>query len=184
MISKIFPLTSIRFDIITELYVKPLRLKEIAKKIGKKIPVTHNTLKLMSNILDKDQNIYSLKIEFVVLFEKAIISYLLEKRLDKYYDILPYIKKFAKPTEMIFFGSYYRAEQTEKSDIDIFIISEVSNEDILKIQGKLSKLMKIEIQIVKVSQENHLTDKDKYSDLYRNILTSRKLGIKIPLEII
>lgn len=184
MIKEILPLTETRIEILTELFTGSLMAKEIADKVNKTLQTTYNTLSDMNEILNVEQNIYSIKPEVEVLIKNLLIKNLLEKRLKTYYDILPYIKKFAKPEKMILFGSYYRKEQNEKSDIDVYIITNENDKLISEIESKLTKLMKVKIQIVNVSPKIHLTKQDKFSELYLSISNSRKLGVEIPLEII
>jgi predicted nucleotidyltransferase len=184
MISDILPLNKSRLDILSELYITPLMAKELSDKLSKSIQVTHNTLTSMSGVLNKEQNIYSIKSEYLILIENLLIKNLLEIRLGKYYDILPYIKKFLNPVEMILFGSFYRGTYTGKSDIDIYIVSDIENKFVIDVENKLSRIMGRRIQIVNVLSKNHLTKKDNFSDLYNEINNSKKLGLNIPLNIL
>ncbi|MFT4244429.1 MAG: hypothetical protein ACMXYB_03165 [Candidatus Woesearchaeota archaeon] len=67
MIQNILPLTKIRLDILSELYVEPLQGKDIASKIGRKVQVTHNTLSDMKEILTKEKGLYSINQEYILL---------------------------------------------------------------------------------------------------------------------
>ena len=167
MIKEILPLTETRIEILTELFTGSLMAKEIADKVNKTLQTTYNTLSDMNEILNVEQNIYSIKPEVEVLIKNLLIKNLL-----------------AKPEKMILFGSYYRKEQNEKSDIDVYIITNENDKLISEIESKLTKLMKVKIQIVNVSPKIHLTKQDKFSELYLSISNSRKLGVEIPLEII
>ena len=184
MIKNILPLTEIRVNILSELYLRPLLGKEIADKIGKKPQVTYNTLTAMKNLLDKKQNLYFIKDDVKILLDKFLIKILLERRLGKHILILSYIKKYLKPTEMIFFGSFYRREQNEKSDINIYIQTEIDSKIVEEVERKLTKASGKKIQIVEVHPKIHLTEKDKFSNLYKSISTDIEKGIKVPLEII
>jgi len=184
MIKELLPLTQIRVDILSELYLQPLLGKEIADKIGRKPQVTYNTLTAMKKLLDKDRNLYSIKSEVRILLKKLLIKTLLERRLSKHILLLSYIKKYAKPKEMIFFGSFFRGDYDENSDIDIYILTELNPEIIAQIEEKLTRVSKRKIQIVGVHPDIHLTKKDKFSDLYKSISNDLTKGIKVPLDIL
>lgn len=184
MITDILPLTQIRIEILSELFIEPLLGKEIAQKIGRKPQVTYNTLVAMKNLLNKDRNLYSIKPQIRVLLEKLLIKTLLERRLGEHFLLLSYIKKYAKPQEMIFFGSFFRGDYDKKSDIDIYIITELDNKIISEIEAKLTRISKRKIQIVDVHPKIHLTQKDKLSNLYESISNDLTKGIKVPFEIL
>lgn len=184
-IKEYLPLTELRFDILSELYQNQLNLVELSTRLNKSKQLIFQTLKLMNTILNKDvNNVYSISEDFLKIFENAIKLNLLQKRLGKYYDILPYIKKYAKPNEMFLFGSCARGEMNEKSDIDIYLISNESSKIIDEISLKLSKLMKVDVQIISVNSKLHLTKEDKYSDIYNKISKDITQGIKVDFELI
>lgn len=182
MIQNILPLTKIRLDILSELYVEPLQGKDIASKIGRKVQVTHNTLSDMKEILTKEKGLYSINQEYILFLKKILLRHLLERRLGIYFASLQYIKKYCEVEEMILFGSSFRGDYDSNSDIDIYIISKDTS--ISKLGQRLSKIYKKEFQLICVHPQEHLTKNDTFSDLYKSISTNRSKGIKVDLDIL
>lgn len=177
MILDIFPITDLKMSIIVSLYYEPLPLSGIYKKLNKSPQLVFKTIKSIP-IITKKNSIYYLEENFKETHKKFIETYILEKNLGKYYIILDLIKKYYEPKEMILFGSYAKGTFNKTSDIDIYVISDVNQSKNLELRRKLSEEFKKEIQIICVKPKNHLTQKDKYKDLYKEI-TKNNNGIKI-----
>ena len=184
MISKILPLTKIRLDILSELYIQPLQGKDIAKNIKKKPQVTHNTIANMKEILNKEKGLYSIHSNYSHILEKILVKHFLERVLGKYFSSLQYLKKYCNIDKMILFGSYFRREIDENSDIDIYIITRTHFKKIKEIEKTLTKATNVKFQIINVHPDIHLTQKDTFSELYNSISKDRNKGIEIPLDIL
>jgi len=183
MLDKFLPLTKIRLDILSELYQNELNLIELNKKFPNKSKQTiHTTLKNM-NMLNKKNNVYSIKPEFNKYFEKVIKYNLLKRRMGKYFDSITFIKRYLEPEKMYLFGSCARGEMHEKSDIDIYIISNKTNIEVSEVEFRISNLMKINFQLIAVKPNILETDKNKFSDIYKKIKNNIKEGIEIDLDL-
>jgi predicted nucleotidyltransferase len=180
MIKEYFPLTQLKMEIICELYRKNFSLSELSKQMNKSSQLLFKTLKKMTNIVNKENNTYFLKENFLKIFEKVIKKYFLEYRLGGNILIIEAVKKYYKPKEMYLFGSYVKGTYNKKSDIDIYVISDVENEK--EIFKKINNSFKIKIQIVCVSSQIHLSQKDNFSNLYLSMYNNKQEAIKIDLD--
>lgn len=180
----LFPITTLRMEILSELYKSPLKLKTISEKIGKSIASTNNSIQKMKPLLSREEGVYSIDKEVEKFMENLMIRYILENRLGKIFDFLSYIKKHIELKELIFFGSYYKKTNTEGSDLDLYIIANTDKESIDRLKNMFFNLYKIELDIKVVSPEIHMTKKDNLSNLYENISNDKTQGIKVPLKLI
>ncbi len=184
MLNEYLPLTEIRLDILSELYQEELSLIELNKKFPDKSKQTiHTTLKNM-NMLNKKNNVYSIKPEFIKYFEKVIRHNLLKRRMGKYFDSIAFIKKYIEPEKMYLFGSCVRGKMHDKSDIDVYIVCDKTNMEVSEVGLRISNLMKINFQLISVKPNILETDKNKFSDIYEKIKDNIKEGIEIDLDLI
>ncbi len=182
MIKNILPITNLKLEILSELYQRDLNLVNLNLKIDSFQQAIFKTLKKLSEVLIKENNIYHLKEEYRNLLKPILIQKLIEKRLNKNIILLSLIKKYYSPEKIILFGSYARGDYNEKSDIDIYVISNLNEDENIRNILKFSNSLKQEIQIINVNPNIHLTKKDKYSELYTKISTNIKEGIEIDLN--
>ena len=181
---KYFPLTQIKFGILSELYLNNFNLQNLTGRLGKSKQLIFQTINSME-MIDKDENnVYSINKYFLILFEIPIRFYLLIKRLGKYFDILPYLKKHTNPIKIILFGSCAKENIYENSDIGIYLIANNSEKEIDKLSFNLSNLFIMEIQLIVVNPKMHLTKKYEYFKLYETILGYIKEGINVELSVL
>lgn len=180
----ILPLTSLRLDILSQLYINPLKLTTLSENIGKSIASTNNSIQKMKTLVDRKEGVYYLNKEVEVTIENLIIRYLLEKKLEKMFDFLIYMKKQIDIKEIIFFGSYLKGTNKKDSDLDIYLIADIDNETIKNLKDMFFKLFKVELDLKVISPKIHMTKKDTLSNLYENISNDRTQGIKIPLNLL
>jgi predicted nucleotidyltransferase len=179
MVKEYFPLTQLKMEIICELYCKNFSLSELSKQMNKSSQLLFKTLKKMIGIVNKENNVYFLDENFLKTFKKVIKNFFLEYRLRDNILIIEAVKKYYKPKEMYLFGSYVKGTYNEESDIDIYVISDVENEK--EVFEKINNSFKTKIQIVCVSSQIHLSQKDNFSNLYLSIYNNKKEAIKIDL---
>lgn len=184
MIKEILPLTELKLNILAELYQRDLNLKNLEIKTGSLKQTLFKTLKLMENILEKNNNVYSIKPKYRKLLEKLLLQALLEKRLKEYFILIELVRKYYNPKKMYLFGSFARGDNNQNSDIDIYVISDISEKENYEFRSKFSKSLKREIQIISINPNVHLTNDDKYSELYEKISNDIKEGIEVNLDCI
>lgn len=84
---------------------------------------------------------------------------------------------------MYLFGSCARGEMLKNSDIDIYIVSNKSKEEISNIAHRISEIVKIQFQLINTKPEMLETEKNNYSDIYNKIKDNINEGIKIDLDL-
>lgn len=184
MITDITPITNLKLTILSELYQRDLNLTNLEKRTNSLKQTLFKTLKSLNNVLNKENGVYSLKPEYKLILKSILIQKLLENRLKSKYIVLNLIKKYYNPEKIILFGSYAKGEMNKDSDIDIYVISKLDEETNINNTLKFSKSLNIDIQIININPEIHLTKKDNYSELYNKISDNIKEGIQVDINTI
>ncbi len=183
MIENILPLSELKLRVLAELYQKDSTLTSLEIKTGSLKQTVFKVLKSLNEVLDKNNNVYSIKSEYKLLLKEILNQKLLEIRFEDKYILLSLIKKYYKPEKVILFGSCARGEMTKTSDIDIYVISEISEKENLDYRLKFSSSLGIDIQIISVNSKNQNLN-NKYKELYDKITNNISEGIVVNLDLI
>lgn len=181
MIKEILPLTKLKLEVLTELYIhSELNLSTIAKNINQEIPNVTRILKELDAVIEKKKMgkiiLYKLIEENNNYIKPIIEQFRLEKALEIDTKIIKLIISGLNIKEMYLFGSYVKNTQNENSDIDIILISDENKAKIKEKINNISKLTnkKIEIQhFTSKEYENILKDKNSTFNAIINDKTQR-----------
>ena len=184
MIKDILPITGLKLEVMTQLYIfGEINLATISKNINLESSNTSRILKELKSIIEKKSmgkiNMYKLVEEDKEYFEIIIERYRLEKCLGVDIKIIGLLKNSINIKAMYLFGSYVKGTQKKISDIDILIISD-EKKDILKNKvNKISKLVHKTLEIQHFnSKEYEMILNDKNS-IFNSILKDKYERIKI-----
>lgn len=167
-------MNNIKDTLIKEFVENPERefhVRELSKKFKKSPTTISKYLKLYKN-----QGVLQSKIRYNHLFFRAKISsnkykiLKLYSNLSKIYDsgVIDYLKeKLNEPKSIVLFGSFAKAENNKKSDIDLFIQTSAKNEISLK---AYEKKIGSKIQLFLSSDREINEMKNKNPELLNNII--------------
>lgn len=145
---------------------KKFSLKELSEKIG----IAHTSIKRELSTLSREKLI-SIDLEvkgkrkfplyFANLSEKFLYLKKLYNELElKNSNLVEFLSKKFAPNSIILFGSYSRGEDSEESDIDLFVESKFEGVDLRKyekiLQRKINLLFKEDINLFKKEILNNL----------------------------
>lgn len=125
-----------------------LGLRQIEKKLGMPFPsVVRYTKELETEGILKSSNVGNMRIYST---DRASKTFIFEKRLFNLSEIknsglIDFISEYYDNHSIVVFGSYFRGEDTENSDIDIFIESGTRKEPST---GKFEKVLGRKIHII------------------------------------
>ncbi len=182
MVLEILPLTKIKVQILSALYVRPeLNLIGISKEIG--VP-SSNILKVLIGlgpILDiRDLGkikLYSIKKNYLYLFEPIIERYRLEVSLGKNIALLEMIKDISYIFEIYVFGSYAKGTMNENSDLDLIVITE--DEDLVEKELKnIKKISPISLEIVYMTLDKFESELKLKNSKFYSIISNKNQRIK------
>ena len=143
---------------IKELFFKSPNKEFHVRSVAKLLDISPTSSSKYLKELENEKIIFSEKKYNHLIFKANTESkeYRVEKRnynLKSLYDtklISSLVKEYNHPEAIVLFGSYFKAEDNEESDIDILIISPLKKElDLQKYEKKLQR----RIQLFTVSKE-------------------------------
>ncbi len=125
-------------------------LKEISQKTG----IAHTSIKNNLEILKKESIIKEKKYQKgkrsfpVFIANTENINYINNKKINnliKIFDsgLVDYLRDELMPSAIVLFGSFLRGEDTEESDIDIYISSESREINLKKFENKLKRKLQL-----------------------------------------
>lgn len=150
--------------------LKKLRIRHIEKEVKVPLPSAIRYVKELENegILKKDS------IAGITLYssDRTSQAFLLEKRLaniKRLYDsgLVDYLRKeYSNPT-VILFGSYFKGEDVEKSDIDLYIETPIKETIALKeFEKKLGK----DIEVFKHRKISEISNKGLINNILNGLV--------------
>jgi predicted nucleotidyltransferase len=143
--------------------LNPNTIINISKKLEKQ--------NLIQKFKDKDRNL------MIIKANNRNINYKIQKKaynIQKIYDsgLIEYINEMLSYPTILLFGSYAKAENHPKSDIDLFVICVEKKE--LKLE-KFTKKLESEIQIIQHTKREFNKLKKTNKELINNVINGVKL---------
>lgn len=151
------------------------RVRELERELDLSLPSIINSV----NMLCKENILIKEKVSSIVLFcaNRSSNEYILEKKLHnlrKIYSsgLIDYFKFELSNPVIILFGSYLRGEDSEISDIDIF----VESEKFISVR-KFEKLIGKKIHIFGYSNIKHIKNKELANNILNGLVLNGYLEI-------
>lgn len=170
---------------VFEVFVdEPLRIHYV-KEISRRISLAPTSVKKHLDDLEKERIIIKKKGERFIgyIADRDNDNFLFYKKLFniikiKESNLIKYIKDTMYPNAIILYGSYYRGEDMEKSDIDLFLISKSKKELDLE---KYEKILKRKIHIIIEENLNKLNENLKL-EIINGLIMDGYLKLKFDIS--
>src|SRR3989344_1930794 len=166
---------------ILKIFMKEPEREFHIREFAKEIKFSPTTVTSYLEELKKENLLVKQKSRNVILY-KANLENQIFKETKKFYNIknildfglIDYLNiELNYPEAIIIFGSYAKGENTLRSDIDIFILTESKKQISLK---KFEEKLKAEIQLFIYNKKEFDNLKIKNKELINNILNGVKLS--------
>ena len=161
-------------DIFFEKPDREFHFREITRLVGVSTTAVKARLKDLEKIgvitSKRKGNMIFFRARQTEIFKEAKRLFNIRKiRESKLTDYIT--KEMRQPEAIILFGSSSRGEDSEKSDIDIFVLSSVKNIDVLAFEKKLGR----KINIISMTKKEFEEAKKKSPEFVNNVINGTRL---------